>query len=58
MIYREIFGTIIKHDIEPIGDEPFGFTSTLCSLPDLGWATSVVTACRRSHGLQHLDRDD
>lgn len=56
--YREIFGAIIKHDIVPIGDEPFRFTSTLCSLPGLGWATSAITPCHRLHAKQHVDSDD
>jgi AraC-like DNA-binding protein len=57
--YREIYGrTIIRHDIEPLGDEPFRFEASLCSLPGLGLSTSILSPCRRSHGRQHLDSDD
>jgi AraC-like DNA-binding protein len=57
--YRESFGrTIIKHDIEPIGDQPFHFDATLCSVPGLGLASSLISPCRRSHGPQHADSDD
>jgi len=57
--YREIFGTtIIKHDIQPIGDQPFHFEATLCSLSGLGLASSLISPCRRWHGPQHLDSDD
>jgi len=46
--YREIFSrTIIKHDIEPIGDQPFHFESTLCRLPGLGLASSHISPCHR-----------
>jgi AraC-like DNA-binding protein len=57
--YREIFGrTIVKHDLEPIGDQPFHFEASLCSLPGLGLASSLISPCRRSHGPQHIDSDD
>ncbi len=57
--YREIYGrTIVKHDIEPIGDQPFHFEATLCSVAGLGLASSVFSPCRRSLGRQHIDSDD
>jgi AraC-like DNA-binding protein len=57
--YREIFGrTIVKHDMEPVGDRPFRFESFMCGLPGLGLASSVVTPCRRWHGKQHIESDD
>jgi AraC-like DNA-binding protein len=57
--YREIFGsTIVKHDIRLIGDQPFRFESTLCSLPGLGWASSLISPCHRWIGKKHIDSDD
>jgi AraC-like DNA-binding protein len=57
--YREIYGrTITKHDIEPLGEEPFQSKANLCGLPGLGLASSLTAACRRSHGPQHIDSDD
>lgn len=57
--YREIYSrTIVKHDIEPIGDQPFRFEAQLCSLPGLGLATSVFSPCRRWHRAEHIDGDD
>lgn len=57
--YREIYGrTIVKHDIEPLGDEPFRFESTVYAMPGAGLASSLITPCRRWHGPQHIDGDD
>ncbi|MFZ3360935.1 MAG: AraC family transcriptional regulator [Xanthobacteraceae bacterium] len=57
--YREIYGrTILRHDIEPIGDQPFHFEATLCSLPGLGMASSSFTPCRRAPISRHADSDD
>jgi hypothetical protein len=57
--YREIYGrTIARLDIELIGDQPFHFNTTACSLPGLGLASSLISPCRRSRELQHLDSDD
>jgi AraC-like DNA-binding protein len=57
--YREIFGrTIVKHDMETIGDRPFRFDSALCGLPGLGLASWTITPCRRWHGKQHIESDD
>jgi AraC-like DNA-binding protein len=57
--YREIYSrTIIKHDIEPIGDGPFHFEAQLCSLPGLGLASSFFSPCRRRHLAEHIDSDD
>ena len=57
--YREIFSRIIiKHDVEPVGHQPFRFKATLCSLPGLGLASSVISPCRRWLGPQHLESED
>lgn len=57
--YREIYGgMIVTHDIEPIGDEPFRFEATLCKLPDLGMASSVISPSRRSRRRRGIDGDD
>jgi AraC-like DNA-binding protein len=56
--YREIYGAIARLDVEPIGDQPFHFDMTVCSLPGLVLASSVISPCRRSRGPQHLDGDD
>ena len=56
--YREIYGRIIiKHEIKPIGDQPFHFDGSLCNLPGLGLAVSRFSPCVRSHGLQHNDSE-
>ena len=56
--YREIYGrTIVRHDIQPLGDQPFRFSASLCNLPGLGLAASRLSPCRRSHGLQHSSDD-
>jgi AraC-like DNA-binding protein len=57
--YREIYSrTIVKHDIEPLGDQPFHFEADMRSLPGLGLATSVFSPCRRWHTAGHIDSDD
>jgi AraC-like DNA-binding protein len=57
--YREIYGrTIVKHDVEPLGDQPFHFEAELRSLPGLGLASSVFSPCRRWHAAEHVDSDD
>jgi len=57
--YREVYSrTIVKHDLEPIGDGPFYFKASLCSLPSLGLATSSISSCRRIHRRQHIESDD
>jgi AraC-like DNA-binding protein len=57
--YREIYSrTIVKHDIEPLGGQPFRFKAELCSLPGLGLASSFYTPCRRWHAAEHIDSDD
>jgi AraC-like DNA-binding protein len=57
--YREIYSrTIVKHDIEPLGDQPFHFEADLRSLPGLGLATSAFSPCRRWHAAGHIDSDD
>jgi AraC-like DNA-binding protein len=57
--YREIYSrTIVKHDVEPLGDQPFRFEADLCSLPGLGLASSVFSPCRRWHAAEHIESDD
>ena len=56
--YREIYGrTIIRHDIEPIGEQPFRFEATFCNLPGLGLMSSLISPCRRWRP-QHVNGDD
>jgi AraC-like DNA-binding protein len=56
--YREIYGrTIVKHDIKPIGDQPFHFDALLYDMPGLGIAWSRFSPCLRSHGGHHNDSD-
>jgi AraC-like DNA-binding protein len=58
-MYREIYGrTIVRHDIEPIGDQPFHFDATMCSLPGLGLASATISPCHRWHRPEHIDSDD
>jgi AraC-like DNA-binding protein len=57
--YREIYSrTIVKHDVEPLGDQPFRFKAELCSLPGLGLASSFYSPCHRWHAADHVDSDD
>jgi AraC-like DNA-binding protein len=57
--YRDIYSrTIVKHDIEPLGNEPFFFEADLRSLPGLGLASSAFSPCRRWHAAEHIDSDD
>jgi AraC-like DNA-binding protein len=57
--YREIYSrTIVKHDIEPLGDQPFHFEADLRSFPGLGVASSAFSPCRRWHAAEHVDSDD
>ena len=57
--YREIYSrTIVKHDVEPLGDQPFHFEADLRSFPGLGLASSVFSPCRRWHAAEHIDSDD
>jgi hypothetical protein len=43
----DLYGrTILKHDIEPIGNRPFEFEASLYSLPGLGLASTVIGPCR------------
>jgi AraC-like DNA-binding protein len=56
--YREIYGrTIIKHEIKPIGDQPFHFDALLCAVPGLGLAWSNFSPCWRSNGGLHNESD-
>jgi AraC-like DNA-binding protein len=55
----EIYGrTIIKHDIEPVGEEPFHFEADLCGVAGLGMASVVISPCRAPRRPEHIDGDD
>ena len=55
----DLYGrTILKHDIEPIGNRPFEFEASLYSLPAFGLASTVIAPCRAPRGRQHIDSDD
>jgi AraC-like DNA-binding protein len=55
----DLYGrTILKHDIEPIGDQRFEFEGSLYSLPGLGLASTTIGPCRAPRGPQHIDSDD
>jgi AraC-like DNA-binding protein len=57
--YREAFGaTIARHDIEPLGDNPFHFEADLWSLPGLGLASAHISPCRRWIRAEHIVSDD
>jgi AraC-like DNA-binding protein len=57
--YREIYSrTIVRHDVEPLGDQPFRFEADLRSWPGLGLALSHFSPCRRWHTAEHVDSDD
>jgi len=57
--YREIYSrTIVKHDVEPLGDQPFHFEADLRSFPGLGLASSHVSPNHRWHTAEHIDSDD
>jgi AraC-like DNA-binding protein len=57
--YREIYSrTIVKHDVEPLGDHPFRFEADLRKLPGLGLASSHVSPNHRWHAAEHIDSDD
>jgi AraC-like DNA-binding protein len=57
--YREIYSrTIVKHDVEPLGDQPFRFEADLRSLPGLGLASSHFSPCHRWHTAEQVDSDD
>jgi AraC-like DNA-binding protein len=57
--YREIYSrTIVKHDVEPLGDQPFRFEADLRSLPGLGLASSHFSPCHRWHTAEQVDNDD
>ena len=57
--YREIYSrTIVKHDVEPLGDQPFRFEADLRSLPGLGLALSHFSPCHRWHRAEHVSSDD
>jgi hypothetical protein len=50
----DLYGrTILKHDIEPIGDRPFEFEASLYSLPVSGWRPppSVHAAHRAARSM-------
>jgi AraC-like DNA-binding protein len=55
----EIYGrTIIKHDIEPVGEKPFHFEADLCGVAGLGIAAVTISPCRAPRRAEHIDGDD
>ena len=57
--FCEIYGrTILKHDIEPIGDRPFEIESALYNVPGLGLASTMITPCRAPRHRRHVSGDD
>jgi len=55
----EIYGrTIIKHDIEPVGEGPFHFEADLCGVEGLGIAAVAISPCRAPRRPEHIDGDD
>jgi hypothetical protein len=57
--FRDIYGrTILKHDIEPMGERPFEFEANIYAIPGLGLASSTISPCRAPRGRQHIDSDD
>jgi AraC-like DNA-binding protein len=56
---REIYGrTILKHDIEPLADHPFGFDAMFYALPELGFVSGSVSPIRATRTAAHIDSDD
>ena len=56
---REIYGrTILRHDIEPLPDHPFGFEAMLYAVAELGFASGVVSPIRATRTAAHIDSDD
>jgi AraC-like DNA-binding protein len=51
-------GTILKLDIEPVGDEPFECEASLYRLPGFGLASTAISPCRALRGSRHIDSDD
>jgi AraC-like DNA-binding protein len=57
--FLEIYGrTILRHDVEPIGDGPFEFQASLYSMPGLGLSAAVISPCIAPRGPRHIDSDD
>jgi AraC-like DNA-binding protein len=57
--FCEIYGrTIIKHDIEPVGEEPFHFEADLCGVEGLAIAAVAISPCRAPRRPEHIDGDD
>jgi len=57
--FLDIYGrTILKHDVEPIGDSPFEFQAKLYALPGLGLSSAVISPCVAPRRLRHIDSDD
>ena len=56
---REIYGrTILRHDIEPLPDHPFGFEAMLYAVAELGFVSGVVSPIRATRTAAHIDSDD
>jgi AraC-like DNA-binding protein len=56
---REIFGrTILRHDVEPLPDHPFGFEAMLYVVAELGFAAGTVSPILATRSAAHADSDD
>ncbi len=44
--------TIFKHELTPLGDEPFRFAATLYRLPRLGVGSVSLTPCQTRHPME------
>jgi AraC-like DNA-binding protein len=56
---RDIYGrTILRHDIEPLCDHPFGFDAMLYAAPEIGFVSATVSPIRATRTAAHIDSDD
>jgi AraC-like DNA-binding protein len=57
--FRETFGrTILRIEMEPLGDAAFGAEMKLCAFGGLGMATGQLSAMRNRHSAELIDNDD
>lgn len=57
--FFDLYGkTILKHDVEPINDEPFRFTGMLYALPGMGLAALDISSCRAPRRAVHINNND
>ena len=55
---REVYGAVVKHDIEPQPGSAFHWRSTLCSLPGLALASTACSAVHTRRTAAQIERDD